>query len=100
MNSHKRSIMWRLVLNGVPVFFTDEMLIEVREPNQTGQFQLGPGTVSKVFTLQYGVPNTFSVDIHAASAAGNAVPEPASVVLLLSGLGFMTGVLNKRRNNG
>lgn len=92
------SISWSLFLNGEPVFFTDEMLIEVEGPNQTGQFQLSPGLLSRTFSLQYGVPNTISVNISAVSAGANAIPEPATVVLLVSGLGFMTGVLKKRRN--
>lgn len=91
------SIAWSLILNGVPVFSTDEMLIEVSGPNQTGQFQLGPGSISRVFTLQAGVTNTLSVNISAVSAGASSVPEPATVVLLVSGLGFMTGVIKKRR---
>ncbi len=91
------SISWNLTLNGVPVFSTDEMLIEVQGPNQTGQFQLGPGSLSRVVTLQYGATNTISVNIQAVSAGESAIPEPATVVLLVSGLGFMTGVLKKRR---
>jgi hypothetical protein len=91
------SIAWSLSLNGVPVFGTDEMLIGVNGPNQTGGFQLGPGALSKVFTLQYGAVNTIAVNISANSFGINAVPEPATVVLLVSGLGIMTGVLKKRR---
>jgi len=92
------SISWTLTLNDVPVFFTDEMLIEVREPNQTGGFQLTPGLLSRTFTLQSGATNTIGVRIFAGSAGGSAVPEPATVVLLVSGLGLMTGVLKKKRN--
>ena len=92
------SISWTLFLNDVPVFFTDEMLSEVRAPNQTGGFSLSPGGLSRTFTLQYGVPNTIRVVIIGGAAGGNEIPEPATVVLLVSGLGFITGVLKKRRN--
>ena len=94
------SISWSLTLNGVPIFSTDEMLIEVDGPNESGQFQLGPNTVSRVVTLQFGATNTIGVTVQAVSAAGSAeaIPEPATVVLLVSGLGFMTGILKKRRN--
>ena len=92
------SISWSLRLNGVQVFGTDEMLRRVDGPNQTGGFQLGPGQQSKVFSLQYGAVNTINVTIFANSAAANAVPEPATVVLLVSGLGIMTGVLKKKRS--
>ena len=92
------SISWSLFLNDVPVFFTDEMLSEVRAPNQTGGFSLSPGGLSRTFTVQYGVPNTIRVVIIGGAAGGNEIPEPATVVLLVSGLGFMAGVLKKRRN--
>ena len=94
------SISWSVFLNDVPVFFTDEMLIEVREPNQTGGFSLTPGLLSRTFALQYGVPNTIRVVIIGVAAGTNEIPEPATVVLLISGLGFMTGVLKNRRKQG
>ena len=92
------SISWRVTLNGVTVFFTDEMLRELSGPNQSGGFQLTPGLLARTFTLQQGVTNTLSVNISAVAAGASAVPEPATVVLLVSGLGFMTGVLKRRRN--
>lgn len=90
-------VFWNLFLNGVSVFSND-MLIEVTGPNQTGQFQLGPVDISKPFSLQFGAVNTIEVRISAVSADVNEVPEPATIVLLISGLGFMTGVLKKRRD--
>jgi hypothetical protein len=54
--------------------------------------------VSRVFSLQFGAVNTIELRI-GASAFGNEVtelPEPATVVMLISGLGFMAGVLKKR----
>jgi hypothetical protein len=89
-------ITWNLNLNGVPVFFND-MLIDVNGPNKTGEFQLGPGAVSKVFSLQFGAVNTIEVRGDSHSFAMNEVPELATVVLLVSGLGFMAGFLKKRR---
>ena len=74
----------------------DQMLTEVREPNGTGLFQLS-GTSSRVLSLQFGVPYTIELRMSSVAAVNSEVPEPATVVLLISGLGFMTGVVKKRR---
>jgi hypothetical protein len=53
-----------------------------------------------VFSLQFGAVNTLELRM-GAGAFGmnevNEVPEPATMVLMVSGLGFMAGVLKKRR---
>jgi len=94
-------VFYNLLLNGVSVLSQDQMLIEVAGPNSTGAFQLGPVTISKVFSLQFGAVNTIELRM-GAQASGtsqvNEIPEPATMALLVSGLGFMAGVLKKRRN--
>ena len=93
-------IFYNLLLNGVSVLSQDQMLIEVEGPNRTGGFQLGPGQVSHVFSLQFGAVYTIELRMGANSFGANElneVPEPATVALLVSGLGFMAGVLKKRR---
>jgi hypothetical protein len=91
-------IFYNLLVNGVSVLSQDQMLTDVTGPNQTGGFQLGPGAVSRTFTLQFGAVNTIEFRIGAVAAANeaNPVPEPATVGLLVSGLGFMAGALKKR----
>ena len=92
-------IFYNLLLNGRSVLSQDQMLIEVDGPNQTGLFSLGPVTISRVLSLQFGAVNTieFRMGAVAFGSEVNEIPEPATVVLLVSGLGFMTGVLKKRR---
>jgi hypothetical protein len=93
-------IFFNLLVNGVSVLSQDQMLIGVEGPNQTGSFQLGPVTLSRVFSLQFGAVNTIELRMGAVAFGMNEVneiPEPATMVLLVSGLGFMAGVLKKRR---
>jgi len=96
--SAEAEVFWNFLLNGVSVLSNDQMLIGVNGPNQTGQFQLGPGAVSRTFSLQFGAVNTIELRISTVAAGIEAteVPEPATVVLLVSGLGFMGGALRKR----
>jgi len=52
------------------------------------------------FTLQFGTEYSLRASVFANSeAAQNEVPEPATVVLLVSGLGFMAGFVKKRRTS-
>ena len=94
---------WSFFLNGtaVPLFSQDQLLSDVVGPNQTGSFgflgQSHPTT--RVISLQFGAVNTIELRMGVAAGANevNEVPEPASMALLVSGLGFMAGVLKKRR---
>jgi PEP-CTERM motif-containing protein len=86
-----------ITVNGVGVISADEILTEVSGPNHTGQVQVIPHELSRVITLQFGAVNTIGVTFTNESAAVSAVPEPATVVLLVSGLGSMIGILKKRR---
>ena len=54
--------------------------------------------ISEVVTLQFNQQYTLLVGLNAVSRAGsNEIPEPATVILLVSGLGFMAGLVKKRR---
>jgi hypothetical protein len=72
------------------------------------RFRIGPGDeatviemqrqISEVLTLQFNQQYDVLVSVGANSrAAQSEVPEPATVVLLVSGLGFMTGFVKKQR---
>ena len=65
-------------------------------PNET-LFILGADQLSRTITLQYGAVNTFDFRVAVAPLAVNEVPEPASMVLLVSGLGAMTGIIKSRK---
>jgi hypothetical protein len=86
-----------LFVNGTPVFSLQvEALHPLLGPNLSTMLQ-GSQQISRFITLQGGSTNPISLRLSATSLVINQVPEPASVILLVSGLGFMTGVLKKRR---
>lgn len=94
------SVTYQVLLNGVAVFSQDELLNGVNGPNQTAGFQLIAHETSHSFPLQFGAVNTIEVRINSNSFGTNEVPEPATVVLLGSGLAFITGLIKRRRDIG
>jgi hypothetical protein len=89
-----------LFLNGTPVFSLQvDALHPITGPNLSSMVQ-GSQEISRSITLQGGTTNTIEVRLQATSLViNNEVPEPATIVMLVSGLGFMTGVLKRRRRN-
>jgi len=87
----------RITLNviGVQSFSFDSRLRAM--PNEVITLEV-QRLLSEVVTLQFNQEYTLLVGLNAVSRAGsNEVPEPATVFLLLSGLGFTAGVVKKRR---
>lgn len=91
--SQSQAIM-TLTLDGVALFdMTTIINIGRNASDQTSAIH----QISQAVSLQFNVPHTISVHIHAGSLAGSDVPEPATAVLLVSGLGFMAGYIRKRK---
>jgi hypothetical protein len=89
-----------LFVNGTPVFSLQvDALHPVTGPNLSAMVQ-GSSQLSRSIVLQGGSTNAIVVRLSSTSLViNNEVPEPATIVMLFSGLGFMTGVLKKRRRS-
>jgi len=91
-------ILFDLFVDGSPVFsFQIELLHPLSGPNLSAFIQSSDSLRTGTITLQAGVEHTIFARLTTGSFVQSEVPEPATVVLLVSGLGFMTGVLKKRR---
>ena len=91
-------ILFDLFVNGSPVFsFQIELLHPLMGPNLSALIQSSNNLRTGTITLQAGVENTIFARLSIGSFAQSEVPEPTTVVLLVSGLGFLTGLLKKRR---
>ena len=89
-------LLFDIFVNGVSVFSV-ESLIPLSGPNLLALVDV-ISPVSRTISLPFGSENTISIRLSPRSlAVVNEIPEPATVVLLISGLGFMGGVLKKRR---
>lgn len=88
-------VFYNVLVNGRGELSQDQMLREIEGPNQTGGFNLGSG-VSRVLSLQFGVVNTIELRMGSVAVVASEVPEPATVVLLISGLGFMSGLIKEK----
>ena len=90
-------ILFDLFVDGSPVFsFQVELLHPLSGPNLSAFIQSSNQLRTGTITLQAGVEHTISARLTTGSFVQSEVPEPSSVVLLISGLGFLTGVLKKR----
>lgn len=88
-----------VLVNGSIVFSLQvEALHPIQGPNLSSMIQ-AVENISRTIRLQGNSENSIAVRINATSLVINEVPEPASIVLLVSGLGALTGVLRKRRKS-
>ena len=91
-------ILFNMHVNGPPVFSLQvERLLPLSGPNLRALIG-GVEQVSGTVRLQAGAENSIFIVLTTGSFVEGEVPEPATIVLLVSGLGFMTGVLKKRRD--
>jgi len=88
-------VMFELAVDGTTIFSYDN-LISSSTPNSFTLVQLSE-VLSRTITLQFNTPHTITITGTARSAASAEIPEPATLFLLVSGLGFMGGVVKKRR---
>ena len=88
-------VTFELTVDGTTIFSYDN-LISSSTPDSFTLVQLSE-VLSRTITLQFDTPHTITLTGTARSAGSAEIPEPATLFLLASGLGFMGGVVKKRR---
>ena len=83
----------------VPLVFSVqvERLLPLSGPNQRIHAEL-VDQLSGTVRVQAGAQNSIFIILTTGAGVESEVPEPATIVLLVSGLGVMSGVLKKRRS--
>ena len=77
--------------------FSFDSRLSIRPPTNSTLLET-ERQLSHVVTLQFDKEYILLLLVNANSRAGqNEIPEPATVVFLVSGLGFMAGFVKKRR---
>ena len=89
------NVSYSLALDDV-LSFSNAFSVVAVGPNLSDE-QSTMDQITAAVSLQFNVPHTITLVIQAQSLGINEVPEPASVVLLMSGLGFVAGFLRKRK---
>lgn len=91
-------IFFNVHVNAPPVFSLQvERLLPLTGPNRRTLIE-AVDQLSATIRVQAGTVNSIFIVLTTGSLVESEVPEPASVVLLVSGLGFLSGVLKKRRD--
>lgn len=83
-----------LTVDGVAIFDVTNIFNVV---SNSSDEQSRMHQISEAVLLAFNVPHTISIHTHAGSFAEHEVPEPATAVLLFSGLGFIAGYVRKRK---
>ena len=86
---------FNLSVDGMTVFSVDN-LVSSATPNSFTDIRSSQ-TIFRTITLEFNTPHTISISGIARASASGEIPEPATLFLLASGLGFLGGVVKKRR---
>ena len=87
--------LFNITVDGMTIFSVDN-LASGATPNSFTEIRSSQ-SIFRTITLQLDTPHTISISGIARASASAEIPEPATLLLLGSGLGFLGGVVRNRR---